>query len=118
MVPGVPVPKGRPRWSPRGTYTPASTVQGEYNVQAACFAANPRLRPIAGRFRLECTFYLPGGQRSDWDNLGKEVSDALNGAVWLDDRQIAEAQIKVLLWQTEPRSEISVWLIEIPSQSV
>lgn len=34
--------------------------------------------------------------------------DALNGAVWFDDRQVAEALIRVHLFSWEPRTEVSV----------
>lgn len=31
--------------------------------------------------------------KPDWDNTGKLVSDALNGIVWVDDKQIVEGSV-------------------------
>lgn len=115
-VPGVPVPKARPRFDSRHsrTFTPQRTAEGEARVQQHLFVSQPRLRPCDGRMRLEVTCYLPGAARGDWDNFGKLISDALNGAAWRDDRQVAEAHIRVQLFAPDPRTEIRVWLLEEP----
>lgn len=34
------------------------------------------------------------GSRADWDNVGKEISDALAGWAYVDDRQIINAKVK------------------------
>lgn len=40
---------------------------------------------------------------ADWDNLGKIVSDAANGVLWIDDRQVARAVVeKRIAAQGEP----------------
>ena len=111
-VQGQPVPKARPRLAPRGhTYTPHATREAELRVQQYCFANYPHLRPSEGRIRLTVEFHLRGAVRSDLDNLWKLVSDALNGIVWVDDRQIVSAAADVFTNATEPRTEIEAWAV-------
>jgi Endodeoxyribonuclease RusA len=64
--------------------------------------------PDARDRRCRLGIFLPGSARGDFDNYAKLVSDALNGAVWFDDRQVAEALIRVHLFSWEPRTEVSV----------
>lgn len=42
-------------------------------------------RALAAEGKVACT------AKPDWDNLGKGVSDALNGVVWADDAQVVDA---------------------------
>lgn len=50
----------------------------------------------------------------DWDNIGKIVSDAGNGILWLDDRQVADGRVqKIQAAQGEPaRVEVTVERLE------
>jgi crossover junction endodeoxyribonuclease RusA len=117
-VPGPPVSKARPRLGRNGnTYTPSKTVRGEGHVQECCFVANPRLRPQPGRFRLYVDFYLPGGASRDVDNLQKLVQDALSGIVWIDDRYLAEVRARMEWFAAQPRTEILIWLVEVPERA-
>jgi len=77
-------------------------------------------RPVAGAVRLEvvCVYAIPAGwnakqraaaldarawhtARPDWDNLGKLISDALNGIVYKDDCQIADGRVAKRYGQPE-----------------
>ncbi len=49
--------------------------------------------------------------KPDWDNLGK-VTDALNGIVWEDDKQVVDGQV-IKYYDREPRLEIVVKQIDI-----
>jgi Holliday junction resolvase RusA-like endonuclease len=119
VVPGPPVPKARPRWAPHGhTYTPAATVDGAHRVQQHCFVANPRLRPLPGRYWIEAMFFVGGGARSDIDNYLKQVMDSLNGIAWPDGRAVGEVSARVVLFDPDPRSEIVVWRTEVPATAV
>ena len=46
-------------------------------------------------------------QKGDWDNLGKAVSDSLNGIVWQDDIQIWDGRT-VKVWSREAKIFINV----------
>lgn len=88
FVPGKPVPKGRPRVTRSGhTFTPARTKTWEQLVGWSARLAMRGQKPLTGRLNATLTFY---GARAnaDLDNLVKAVLDALNGVVYLDDKQV------------------------------
>lgn len=103
-VPGVPVPKARPRAGRHGFYTPAKTKDYESTVAWSARAAGIK-KPISGPVALALVFYMPipaswsqkrqyavvGNphvSKPDCDNLMKAVMDGLNGIAWLDDSQV------------------------------
>ena len=114
VVPGDPVPKGRPRISARGgyarAYTPKATRDYEAAVCAAATAAREQARgpwPIVGPVRVEVSavFARPGrlfrqadpdgrvphDKRPDLDNVLKAILDGMDQAgVWGDDGQVCE----------------------------
>lgn len=49
--------------------------------------------------------------KPDWDNLGKLVSDALNGVAYDDDKCIVEAYVRKFYSET-PRTEITIREVE------
>ena len=127
VVDGSPVGKGRPRFI-RATgraYTPTKTVNYEAIVASAGMSAMIGRPPLDGPLRIVVTAFMPipkswskkrvaaaleGSARPgkpDWDNTSKLVGDALNGIVWRDDSQIAEARISKL-YDPDPRLEIEV----------
>ena len=53
------------------------------------------------------TFIRPSGRNYDWDNLGKLVSDALNGIAYKDDCQIVRAVV-TKWYALGPRTEVTV----------
>jgi Holliday junction resolvase RusA-like endonuclease len=105
------VPKGRPRVTTRGgfasTYTPKKTLDYERRVsqwarkamndqpliEGACsltvifYFALPKSRPQYQRRAMRAGM-LPCTNHIDLDNLAKSIKDALNGVVWVDDRQV------------------------------
>ena len=112
-------PKQRPRFNVNGkqTYTPIETTLAERQIAVAYKGASirkyghvvkaPKGVPVA--MRVECYTkapksyprwlpkwlkpWLPFVKKPDWDNLGKTVSDALNGIAYHDDSQITAAHI-------------------------
>jgi Holliday junction resolvase RusA-like endonuclease len=105
-VHGPAVPKGRPRVTRHGTYTPPRTREYEARVRTAARAANPPyLRhgawPMAAIYKV--TLHVvplrpkkvgvkpPRG--GDVDNVCKSILDALNGVLWFDDDMVSEVQI-------------------------
>jgi Holliday junction resolvase RusA-like endonuclease len=121
VISGHPVGKGRPRTrvvTARGHtfashYTPAKTRKFEASIKLYAQQAMAGRRPIEDQVSLLViqSFAVPASwsrkQREqalagnlrptvkpDWDNIGKAVSDALNGIVYLDDKQIISARIE------------------------
>jgi Holliday junction resolvase RusA-like endonuclease len=93
MVPGEPIPKARPRVVRGGTYTPPRTTQAEGRIREYLKVAYPHLRPSESAYAVTLEFQFKGVGRGDWDNYAKLVCDALNGIVWMDDRQIRRADV-------------------------
>lgn len=92
-VPGVPVPKGRPRvFNGRGV-TPRRTREAEERIRGLWAAQYPSMQPLTGDVHVSLDFYLPDRRARDWDNLSKLVTDALNGLAYEDDRQIVSAVV-------------------------
>jgi Holliday junction resolvase RusA-like endonuclease len=103
-VRGAPQGKGRARSSGRHHYTPAVTREYEQRVRATFRAAYPNHQTIpkgvpvtlfivaesvkAPTSRLQAPTSTP-----DWDNIGKAVSDALNGIAWHDDSQVTDGRV-------------------------
>lgn len=103
-VPGKPMGKQRPRHTKNGhTYTPDETVNYE-NLVKMCFHEQypdhiptelPVYLSISAAFPIPQSWsnkkkemarkdeIYPG--KPDWDNIGKIISDALNGVAYVDD---------------------------------
>ena len=127
-VPGIPVPKGRPRFGKGRTYTPADTVAAERTV--AIYARRACRKPLTGPLRLGVVFYVPipkdstkarfaarlsGSERPitkpDLDNYLKLVLDACNRIVYADDNQVVE--IVATKWYSDkPNTLVTVEPIE------
>jgi crossover junction endodeoxyribonuclease RusA len=88
-VPGTPRPKGRPRVTSRGTYTPAHTREWEKAVGVAGYLAG--LRPVEGPCMVQ--IWLRGSLRGDLDNYTKAILDGLNKVAYLDDRQVRRIEV-------------------------
>lgn len=131
-VPGEPVGKARARTFVHRqsgrvvSMTPAKTKAYEESVRLAFYRAHSGQEPIAGPVALEIYAFfgvpaswsrkrkdaaLAGGavasKRPDWDNIGKSVSDALNGVAYLDDSQIVDASVQKR-YASRPRVEVSI----------
>lgn len=130
-IPGEPVAKARPRVTRAGiTYTPAKTVNYETLVKELFCVTYPDHKPveIPVKLLLKAYFAIPSSwsakkqqaalygmirptKRPDWDNLGKLVSDSLNGLAYKDDSQIVEATA-AKYYSDRPRVEIEITEVE------
>jgi Holliday junction resolvase RusA-like endonuclease len=130
-VPGEPVAKERPRtnmatgvvYTPDKTKNYEETVKWCYQMAAhgARFPDNEPLSMLVVAYRpipksasaKKKSLMRAGAERPitkpDWDNVGKIVSDALNGIAYRDDSQIVDARV-VKRYSDNPMVKVSVWL--------
>lgn len=123
-IPGEPCAKQRPRLGKGYTYTPEKTVNYETLVKQLYIMQSKERLEGALRLTVEAFFSIPKSasrknrekmlqgeirptKRPDWDNIGKIVSDALNGLAYHDDSQIVSATVEKW-YSTEPRVEVEL----------
>ena len=126
IIPGEPCAKQRPRTTKQGhTYTPQKTVNYETLVRELYILQNFR-QQLEGELVMTVRAYftipksaskkkaadMVGGRirptkRPDWDNVGKIISDALNGLAYHDDSQIVTATVEKW-YSAEPRVEVEI----------
>jgi Holliday junction resolvase RusA-like endonuclease len=132
VVPGPPVPKGRPRVTTRGgfarAFTPAKTrryedlirlkaaehmelftlpqLQGALSVKIRAFMQTPQaIAKHKAKGPLAETGELRPLTKPDVDNFAK-VIDALNGIVWRDDSQVVSLTVDKF-YSSRPRLELT-----------
>ena len=124
-IPGPPCAKQRPRVVNGHTYTPAKTVNYETLVKQL-YIVEHHNRQLDGPLSMtvRAYFQIPksASQRKatemqegkirpttkpDWDNVGKIISDALNGLAYRDDSQIVRATVEKY-YSDEPRVEVEI----------
>jgi Holliday junction resolvase RusA-like endonuclease len=127
-IPGKPMGQPRARFARMGkfvkTYDPKEAVSYKATIIQLARAAG--VRQMIGPVRLAIDAYLPRPKRlwrkidpsaaipaeckPDWDNIGKIVSDALNGIAYADDAQVWHGSVKT--WYHAkgdmPRVEVSI----------
>ena len=108
FVPGVPVPKGRPRFGRGRVFTPKKTRAYEDTIRLEATLAMKGRKPLTGPLDVSVTAWLPipaswskrkrgnaiamtlrPTSRPDIDNYTKSACDGCNGIVYGDDAQIA-----------------------------
>ena len=124
-IPGQPCAKQRPRLGKYTTYTPTKTVNYETLVKQL-FIVEHYGKQLEGALHLtvKAYFQIPKSEskkkkldmyecgirptkRPDWDNIGKIISDALNGLAYHDDSQIVTATVEK--WYSDnPRVEVEI----------
>ena len=128
---GEPKGKGRPRFArtPMGvrTYTPKETELGEaaiaYVFKSECEfyadvgeAVELTIKAFMGipasawkKKREQMIFgEIKPTKKPDWDNIGKLVTDALNGIAWHDDAQIVKSTVIKVYTADKPRIEVTI----------
>ena len=129
-VPGNPVAKGRARAFKRGNhighYTPATTANYENLVKllASQEMAGKKLIDGPVSLFLNLTFAIPESWprkkkekaifgeiyptvKPDLDNCQKLICDALNGVVWVDDKQVVDVRVRKY-YSSKPCAVVSV----------
>lgn len=128
-IPGIPIPKGRPRFRKIGSfmqpYTPTETRKAEMEV-AKCFKEQAKCfkMPDKGPICLSVEFFMPIPaslskkkqkellgekhlKRPDLDNLVKLVCDGLNGVAWEDDGCISSI-VATKQYSDNPRTVVFI----------
>jgi Holliday junction resolvase RusA-like endonuclease len=124
-IPGSPCAKQRPKFGNGRTYTPDKTVNYEALVKQL-YIVEHHGKQLEGALQLtvKAYFQIPKSEskkkkldmyecrirptkRPDWDNVGKIISDALNGLAYHDDSQIVTATVEKW-YSTEPRVEVEI----------
>jgi Holliday junction resolvase RusA-like endonuclease len=124
-IPGQPCAKQRPRVMKGFTYTPTKTVNYETFVKEL-YIMEHYTKQLEGALQMtvKAYFKIPKSQsqknrwlmrtgeirptkKPDWDNVGKIISDALNGLAYHDDSQIVSATIEKR-YSLEPRVEVEI----------
>lgn len=112
IIDGPPVPKGRPRVTRRGTYTPAKSASYETAVGWIAKAQMRGTPPLTGPLKviIEAELPIPKSwsktkkeaaerqeiqptSKPDADNLAKSVLDGLEGIAFEDDAQIVRLEV-------------------------
>ncbi len=128
-IPGTAVPQGRPIFTARGerrwAVDPPRSREYKAKVRACALrACKPKV--ITGAVRLLVQEYRPIPRswsrqkqeaaregriypttRPDFDNIIKAITDALNGVLWEDDRQVIDGRIQQF-YSDEPRVVVEV----------
>lgn len=130
---GRPVPKGRPRVTRHGTYTPKSTQIFENAVRAAWLECGekpfedgealevmvnayfpiPSGTPKRKRDGLHLTPYL---KRGDIDNIIKAVLDALNGYAYKDDSAVFSVYGRKVYTTGKPFTAVIISSVEVDQE--
>jgi Holliday junction resolvase RusA-like endonuclease len=111
IIPGPPIPKGRPRKGPNGWYTPARTAMYEQRVAQEAMVAGIRLEP-GKRYTVEILLHV-SRWRGDVDNCAKSILDGLaerGKAFGWDDRQVCDLVVREIgvLNATEERTVVTI----------
>ena len=124
-IPGPPCAKQRPRVYGRHAVTPEKTVNYETLVKQL-YIVEYHGKQLEGPLQMTVKTYfeIPKSasarkaadmqnrairptKKPDWDNLGKIISDALNGLAYHDDSQIVTATVEKW-YSLEPRVEVEI----------
>lgn len=63
---------------------------------------------LTGNVHLVVRFYRQTRQVVDWDNLGKHLTDSLNGVAFVDDSQVTSVDLRLELDRENPRTVFCV----------
>lgn len=130
-VPGEPAGKGRPKFTTRGPYpravTPAKTVNYEtlvkleyssqcgglfFDRESALALTITAYKAIPKSTSKRKAQQMMDGElhpckKPDYDNIGKIISDALNGIAYHDDAQIVDGRV-IKAYGEPPRVEVEL----------
>jgi len=93
-------------WTYTGARPERVRWKGPVRLWVTAYFPIPLRTPKALRAKMETeTVWYP--YKSDWDNIGKLPSDALNGIAYVDDCQVADGRVRKY-YSPRPRVEIEL----------
>lgn len=108
IIPGEPIPKGRPRSTITNgkirTYTPARTAAAEEEVGWAIRAAHSG-PPLTGDVGVSVAFYCKS-KTVDADNLLKLLLDSAQGIVFENDKQVTRIHVTMHRGHPDPHTVV------------
>lgn len=130
IIDGIPVGKGRPRFSNRGgvarAYSPSKTREYETYVKACYKEQCNNAKPTSNALEICIDAYYPvpkattkanrsemltdtqrPTKKPDADNIAKVIMDALNEAAYIDDKQVVGLRVNKWYAAT-PRVEVEI----------
>ena len=120
-VPGVPVPKGRPKFGKGNVYTPKKTQDYEEKVKAFALIARQKAKQKVwtGPICVELVFHVKGSWTSkpDLDNLIKSCLDGCKGVIFKDDSQIVDISARKVAGYDELKAVFNFFQIDTPSRT-
>ena len=117
IIPGRPVPAvrmtGRGKWK-----KPEAQRYLDYKAQVGWQALAQTTKPITGYVAVNVRVYLwgkntPMGNDGDCDNYLKAGLDALNGIVWVDDRQVIKATVEKIATRAQAEERMEIYVEEV-----
>lgn len=119
-IPGPPVPaqrvrKGKKRSGAPVWYLPEPSASYQTHVatiaRAAASMVKPSWRADCERFGVELFFYKSDRRHRDIDNLMKNILDACNKVLYVDDSRIVRAYIELDVDRVNPRTHVIVYTL-------
>lgn len=115
--------KGKDRTGKAVWYDPKGSADYKEFV-AWCARKAYRDAPLTGKIDMTIIAYFQRPKTAtgrhpvsrthgDWDNLGKAVSDALNGIIYLDDSQVCTALVSKVYTTEHERISITIYGEEV-----
>lgn len=114
-IPGVPIPKGRPRVMRGGwAFTPKRTEIAQNSIRLVATRARQATKSTilgpnySGRLLCHLKFF-GARENADLDNLYKTVTDACEGVLYKNDCQIDDAaMVRLPAKKSDARTEVAI----------
>jgi Holliday junction resolvase RusA-like endonuclease len=125
VVRGPPVPWervdfGKSKDGKRKGFTPKKTADYEKLVGFMALAARTQTGPRPWPWKDQGASFglvvrvFRSRSAGDWDNYGKAISDACNGVLWVDDKQVVNGSVEIIQCaKGEERAEVEVLVIAL-----
>ena len=110
-IPGPPVPWMRTGGSGKRRFSPKVQVAYQNLIKARAREVMQLRPPMMGPMFLTVRAYFEDRRVRDLDNVVKQVSDSLNGIIWIDDSQVSEIFAAKSIVR-KGRGHVSVWIEE------
>lgn len=111
VVQGPPVPKGRPRVTRNGTFTPQDTLDYEQKVGWSYRAQAGGPPGVDGESRFGLMMNI-NGSLADVDNVVKSVMDGLQRVVYENDSQVDQLTVnRVRAARGDRGVTVTIWTI-------